>query len=79
VKNVTMTVPDDVYRRARIRAAATGVSLSALVTDYLRSLASGPAEFARLEALQRDITDSIVGFSAGDRISRDEVHERTVR
>jgi plasmid stability protein len=38
VKNITVTVPDDVYRNARIRAAELGVSVSALVGEYLRSL-----------------------------------------
>ena len=56
MKNITVTVPDDVYRAARIRAAERGSSVSALVTEYLRSLSSGGGtEFARLEAQQRRI------------------------
>jgi predicted nucleic acid-binding protein len=37
VKNVTVSIPDDVYRAARVRAAEEGSSLSSLVAGYLRS------------------------------------------
>lgn len=77
--NITVTVPDDVYRAARIRAAERGSSVSALVAEYLRSLSEREAEFARLEAQQMRIVSSIKDFSASDRLSRDEVHERGVR
>jgi len=79
MKNVTVTVPDDVYRTARIRAAERGSSVSALVTDYLRSLAGGDAEFARLEAQQLRIQAEIEQFRGADRISRDELHDRALR
>lgn len=73
-----MTVPDDVYRKARIRAAEQGRSVSALVADFLRSLSERDAEFARLEAQQRRVQQEIQHFRAGDRLGRDELHERAV-
>ena len=79
VKNLTVSVPDDVYRTARIRAAEADSSVSALVAGYLRSLGDRDAEFARLEAQQNRIQAEIKHFRAGDRLSRDEVHERSVR
>jgi len=79
VKNVTLALPDEVYRLARIRAAESGTSVSALVADYLRSLTSGSAEFDRLAQLQRDVTSEITEFRAEGRLSRDEVHDRAVR
>jgi plasmid stability protein len=79
MKNVTVSVPDDVYRTARIRAAERGSSVSALVADYLRSLAGGDAEFARLEAQQRRIQGQIKQFRAADRLGRDEIHDRALR
>jgi plasmid stability protein len=79
VKNITVSVPDDVYRAARIRAAERGRSVSALVGEYLRSLSEGEAEFARLEAQQRQIQYEIDRFRAGDRLDREAVHERAVR
>jgi plasmid stability protein len=79
VKNVTVSIPDDVYRTARIRAAERGSSVSALVAEYLRSLAGGETEFARLEAQQRRIQEEITRFRAADRLGRDDVHRRAPR
>lgn len=76
MKNVTLAVPDDVYRQARIRAAERGTSVSALVAEYLRSLSGPSSEFIRLRDLQQTITADIVGFSAADRLDRDQLHER---
>jgi plasmid stability protein len=78
VRNITVTVPDDVYRAARVRAAEGGTSVSALVGEYLRSLAGRSAEFTRLEHRQRQIQAEIGRFRAGDRIDRDAVHERAI-
>lgn len=79
MRNITVAVPDDVYRNARIRAAERGSSVSALVTEYLRSLAAREDEFSRLEAQQRQVLAEITQFRAGDRLRRDELHARAVR
>jgi len=78
VKNVTVSVPDDVYRQARIRAAERDTSVSALVADFLRSLTGPSPEFIRLHDLQRTITDELSDFSAADRLGREELHERGI-
>lgn len=79
VKNITVSVPDDVYRQARIRAAEHGNSVSGLVGDYLRSLSEREAEFSRLETQQRDVQEGIQRFRAGDRLDRDQLHDRALR
>ncbi len=79
VTNITVSVPDDVYRSARIRAAEQGSSVSALVAEYLRSLSEREAEFSRLEAQQRRIQSRIDRFSARARLDREELHGRAVR
>lgn len=79
VKNLTVTVPDEVYRRARVRAAHDGTSVSALVTDFLRTLSDEDDRFARLEALQFDVVRTTQGFAAADRLAREDVHGRAVR
>ena len=79
MKNITVTVPDDVYRNARIRAAERGTSVSSLVAEYLRSLSGRGAEFSRLEAQQKQIQPQISRFRAGDRLNRDQLHDRAVR
>lgn len=79
MKNITISVPDDVYRAARIRAAERGSSISALVAQYLGSLSDADAEFSRLEAQQQEVLRGIERFSAGDRLDRDELHGRAIR
>ena len=79
MKNITVTGPDDVYREARVRAAERGSSVSALVGDFLLSLSDRDREFARLEAQQQAVQERIRRFSAADRLSRDELHDRAVR
>jgi plasmid stability protein len=78
VKNITVSVPEDVYRNARIRAAELGKSLSALVAEFLNSLSEREMEFARLEAKQRQVQREIRRFRARDRLSREDVHDRAV-
>jgi hypothetical protein len=38
MKNITLTVDDETYRIARVRAAELGTSVSAMVKDYLNGL-----------------------------------------
>jgi plasmid stability protein len=79
MKNITISVPDDVYREARIRAAERGSSVSALVAEYLRSLSDREAEFDRLEAQQHQVQAELDRFIARNRLHRDELHDRAVR
>jgi hypothetical protein len=78
VKNITVSVPDDVYRNARVAAAQNDTSVSALVVAYLEQLSGRIDEFARLEALQREVQAGIDQFRAADRLNRDKVHDRAV-
>jgi plasmid stability protein len=79
MKNITVSVPDEVYRRARIRAAEQGRSVSALVAEFLHSLSDSDSEFARLETLQQEVQAQIIRFRGGDRLERELVHDRTLR
>jgi hypothetical protein len=79
VKNITVSVPDAVYRNARVAAAQHDTSVSSLVVAYLERLSGRMEQFGRLEALQREVQAEIGQFRAGDRLGRDEVHDRAVR
>jgi plasmid stability protein len=79
MKNITVSVPDDVYRAVRVRAAERGSSISALVAEYLQSLSERETEFSRLEAQQKRVQSEIRRFTARDRLARDELHTRAVR
>ena len=76
MKNITVSVPDGVYRQARIVAAERDTSISALVRDFLASLPRKESEFDRLKRLETEVLATIKDFNGSDRLSRDEIHER---
>lgn len=92
MRNITVSVDDATYRRARIRAAELDTSVSALVRDYLRRLTGKRAnegldvegghdqDFERRRRMMHDVIDDIratrSGFSAADNLSRDELYDR---
>lgn len=44
MKNITVSVDDDLYRRARVRAAGEGTTVSAVVKSVLRDYTRGGTE-----------------------------------
>ena len=76
MKNITVTVDDETYRQARIKAAERETSVSALVKNFLSALAADEGTFERLVREERAIRERVRDFSASDRLSRDEVHDR---
>jgi len=75
MKNITVTVDDETYRRARIKAAERDTSVSALVKQFLNEL-SGEDDFDRLWRKEQELRKQIRSFDGGDRLSRDEMYER---
>jgi plasmid stability protein len=79
VKNLTVTIPDSAYRAARIKAAESGTSVSALVTAFLTGLDTEQSRFDRLAAQQDAIVARLGTFRAADRLTRGEAHDRAIR
>lgn len=65
---------DEVYRRARVKAAERDTSVSALVRQFLVDLAAEGDEFERLKKLERMVREQITEFGAADRLSREELY-----
>lgn len=83
MKNITVSVDEETYRRSRVKAAEEGTTVSAVVREYLTGYASGRVsdeEFKRLEKLQNDVLARIdvtgKGFRASDRLPREELYRR---
>jgi hypothetical protein len=76
VKNITVSVDDQIYRRARVKAAEQDTSVSALVKRFLTELAAGESDGERLKREERALRERIGTFRAGDRMSREDVHGR---
>jgi Arc/MetJ-type ribon-helix-helix transcriptional regulator len=76
VKNITVSVPEEIYRRARVKAAERDSSVSALVREFLRRLGDEESDFEKGKRLQDEVLATIRRFRAGDRLTRDAVHRR---
>lgn len=76
MKNITVTVNDDIHRRARIKAAERDTSVSAVVRDFLIRWSGEETEFERLKRLQNEALNEIDTFRAGDRLPRHDIHSR---
>jgi plasmid stability protein len=83
MKNVTVSLDDDTYRRARVRAAEQGRSLSAIVRDFLKSLGETETEFERLERLQEDLFARVdaggMGLNSSENLPREELYDERLR
>lgn len=83
VKNVTVSLDDETYRRARLQAAERGRSLSSLVRDFLQDLGSGETRVERRRRALRDLFARMdakgVGMDASKIMSRDEVYSERFR
>jgi len=76
MSNVTISVDDDVLRKARIRAIEQGTSVNAVIRDHLEA-------YAQVRRDQLGVADDLLRMSKSSRArrggrswSRDELHER---
>ena len=76
MKNITVTVDDETYRTARIKAAERDTSMSALVARFLTELAAGETDVERLKREERALRERIGRFRAADRVALEDVHRR---
>jgi plasmid stability protein len=76
--NLTLTIDEEVLKRARVHALERGTSVNALVREFLESFAHGEAE---LEAIAAGI-DAIADAAPARRSSRwtrDELYAERLR
>ncbi len=76
MKNITLSVDEETYRRARIAAAERNTTVSALVRDYLRTFARAADADPDPAAALFAALDCAQGFRAADRLTREEAHAR---
>ena len=76
--NLTLTIDEDLLRRARIRALERGTSVNAVVREFLEGYAGGEQETAALQAFGALADRARVSSGPGGRSwTRDEIHDRT--
>ena len=80
MKNITIALDDETYRRARIIAAQRDASVSALVKRFLLSLGTESSTLRSPKEEQEKLLDAIWArhpeFTASENLSRDEIHNR---
>ena len=76
MKNITVSLDEETYRRARMIAAQQDTSVSALVKRFLQELGSGESEAERLKRQERALRERITAFRGPDRLPRTSVHDR---
>ena len=77
--NITVTVSEETYRRARVRAAELSTSVSAVVARTLDEFAAvGTGAEARKRRFEELRAQTPV-LSAGKRLSREELYRRPVK
>jgi plasmid stability protein len=74
MKNITITVDDETYRRVRLKAAERDTSVSALVKVALQALTSEESRPEAAKRREQELRASIKSFSAAERLERDAVH-----
>jgi hypothetical protein len=74
--NITLSIDEQIVRRARAVAETMGKSLNQVVREYLESLAAGDDVDADVEELRR-LSGSSGGSRRGWRFDRDELHARS--
>jgi len=75
VKNITVSVKDEVYRKARIKAAQMDTSVSALVAEYLVKLSLEEDEKERKGQLLWEAMEEAKGY-VGKPVKREELYDR---
>lgn len=85
MKNITVSVDDEIYHRARIKAAEEKRSVSAVVREALVAYSVGETEFERLareeEELTKRVRQRLMKIQYDDdsdtrNLTRDELHDR---
>jgi len=74
--NVTLTVDEEVMRKARKQAEAMGTSVNQLIRDYLASFTSHHSNGAQLAQEYMELLRTSQGNSRGWKFNREELHER---
>ena len=83
MKNITISVDDELYRLARIKAAEQSSTISGLFRAFLIRLSSGDSaesEFQRLAREEQELRAELqargLGLDPAHHLSRDELHSR---
>lgn len=76
-RNITLSLPEDLVRRAKVLAAQQDTSVSALVAHLLQQAVAGGNDYEAIWAAEERLMQTGIGLEVGQVLwTRDEVHER---
>lgn len=76
-RNITLSLPEELVRRAKVLAAQRDTSVSALVGELLSQLTGTTPNFDLAWAEEEVLMEEGIGLKVGEITwSRDELHER---
>ena len=85
MKTISVSVDDETHRLARIRAAETGTSVSAMMRELLTALLQSPTDDVRVETeperrrrrlrqVMEEFERKGIGLKASERLTREEMY-----
>jgi hypothetical protein len=76
-RNITLSMPEELVRRAKVLAAQRDTSVSGLVARLLEQLVGDVRDYDDVAAQERRVMQEGIGLRVGEITwSRDDVHER---
>lgn len=76
-RKITLSLPDELIRRAKVLAAERDTTVSALVAELLQQLAGGSGDYAVDWAAEEQLMSDGVGLRVGEVTwTRDDAHRR---
>jgi hypothetical protein len=76
-KNITLSMPEELVRRAKVLAAQRDMSVSSLVARLLEQLVGDVRDYDEVWELERRMMSDGIGLQVGPIAwSRDQLHER---
>lgn len=76
-RNITLTMPEELIRRAKVLAAQRDTSVSALVARLLEQAIGDPRDDREVAEHERELMRSGVGYRIGSSTwTREDLHER---
>lgn len=76
MKEINISVDDELYRRAQQRLGDVEDSVALHVTNYLKSLNDDDGRIAAARTRMEELFRTTRGFGVGNKLSREEMHER---
>jgi hypothetical protein len=76
-KNITLSMPEELVRRAKVLAAQRDMSVSSLVARLLEQLVGDVRDYDEVWELERQMMSDGIGLRVGPITwSRDQLHDR---